>query len=350
MTRGDISKSGWDNIRNKNYFVSRNFKDIQDNELKNKEYKNRISFESDSFVVKENPLMKNVEIVVSRYNENLEWINSYPFNQFQYTVYNKGINENFNKKNVNKIINLPNVGVCDHSYLYHIVSNYDENTLKEITIFLPGSVNMSNKINKAISILTKVLLKQSAFFIGEYTSNVFNFFKDFILDNHKTTYYDNLLLNNQCELIKSWIRPFGKWYLYNFGQITVPYYTMNGIFSFDKKDIMKHKKIRYERLISQLNAGRNMEAPHYMERSWGAICFPLLHTKVLLTYNNVQRNTFINRGLKSNFMKMNIGGSRPTSFTKKNNYRDIHIRNYLRAMMLRNKNMKKRKNRIFFRR
>ena len=67
----------------------------------------------------------NVEIVVARYNESLIWLNDYPFNQFEYIVYNKGDNENFVKINVKEIINLPNVGRCDHTYLYHIINNYE---------------------------------------------------------------------------------------------------------------------------------------------------------------------------------------------------------------------------------
>jgi hypothetical protein len=89
----------------------------------------------------------NVEIVISRYNEDLSWINEYPFNQFEYIVYNKGDNDNFEKNNVKKIINLDNVGRCDHTYLYHIINNYDN--LSEHTIFLPGSSNMITKYTKA---------------------------------------------------------------------------------------------------------------------------------------------------------------------------------------------------------
>ena len=329
MTRGDVTQSGWDNLRNKNYFDSRNFKDFEDNELKNKEYTNKFSFLDNSLVVKENPLIKNVEIIVSRYNENLEWINNYPFNQFQYTVYNKGINDNFNKKNVTKVIHLPNVGVCDHTYIYHIVSNYDANTLKPITVFLPGSVNMPNKINKAISILINVLLKQSAFFIGEFTQSVFQFFKDFTIDNYNISNRENLLLNNRGELIKSDLRPFGKWYLYNFGKLNVPYYTMNGIFSFDKKDIMKYPKFRYEKILNQLNTGPNMEVAHYMERSWGSICYPLLHTKISLNYANVPRNVQMNQPLKSNFIRMNMGGVRVRPFARRRQFRNPRLRGRL---------------------
>jgi len=309
--------------------------------LKNKEYNNQFSFDNDSFAGKENQLIKNVEIVVSRYNENLEWLNHYPFNQFQYTVYNKGINENFNKKNVTKIITLPNVGVCDHTYLYHIVSNYDENTLKPITIFLPGSVNMPNKINKAISILTKVLLKQSAFLIGEYTENVFHFFKNFMIEYYTTGNSENFNLNNSGELIKSNIRPFGNWYRYNFGAINVRYYTMNGIFSLNKKDIMKYKKFRYEKILNQLSIASNLEMAHYMERSWSTICYPLLHTKVSLTYP--QKN--ISQPLKTNSIRMNMGGIRPLRvrpIVRRIQVRNLRNQNYLRGRLLRRRNFMRR--------
>ena len=157
MTRGDINDPNHNGTRNKQYFDSYNHKQMEDEELKNKKYDKKYSVLNYLYNQNPNILKKNIEIVVSRYNENLDWIHQYPFNQFEYIVYNKGFNEKFNKKNVKKVISLPNVGVCDHTYLYHIVSNYDSCSLRPITIFFPGSVNMPNKINKAIEILNKVL-------------------------------------------------------------------------------------------------------------------------------------------------------------------------------------------------
>jgi hypothetical protein len=46
-------------------------------------------------------------IVVSRYKENLDWLPQLTDN---YIVYNKGDNLDFEKTNVKKIIDLPNVG------------------------------------------------------------------------------------------------------------------------------------------------------------------------------------------------------------------------------------------------
>jgi hypothetical protein len=40
--------------------------------------------------------MNNIEIVVARFNEDLRWTCEFPFNHFQYIVYNKGNNDNFN--------------------------------------------------------------------------------------------------------------------------------------------------------------------------------------------------------------------------------------------------------------
>ena len=97
----------------------------------------------------------NVEIVIARYNEDLFWLNEYPFNQFEYIVYNKGDNQLFNKTNVKKIVNLQNVGRCDHTYLHHICDNYDN--LSDIVVFFPGSVDIKEKKIKAICILENII-------------------------------------------------------------------------------------------------------------------------------------------------------------------------------------------------
>lgn len=354
MKRGDANNMNNNNARNKQYFESYNFKDKEDNELKNKRYKTNFSL-TNNLLPKENNLTKNIEIVISRYNENLDWTTEYPFNQFQYTVYNKGINENFNKTYVKKIIPLQNVGTCDHTYLYHVVSNYDNDSLKLITVFFPGSLNMVEKLNRGVELLNKVLLKQNAFFIGKYTPNVLNLFHTFTIDKHKLAHSENFNLNNSIELIKSDIRPFGNWYIHNFGKKNVSYYTYNGILSFDKRDIMKYKIHNYERILKQLSVGPKPESAHYMERSWGAIFYPLIYTKVLLTYENSKNNqNLISNSVNSN--KINIGGiipirqSNPVIKNNHINMRNQRIQNYLRSLWLRRNFLRKRRNPNGFRR
>lgn len=227
-------------------------------------------------------MVKNVDIVVARYNENLEWINEYPFNQFQYIIYNKGLNDNFCKNNVKEIINLQNLGKCDHTYLYHIINNY--HNLSDIIIFFPGSLNIEHKKQKAIKILNYIILNgyENAYFLGNYQNDIFETFKDFQLDNWKASDEKNFELNPESKLQLCKLRPYGKWYRYFFGNTKAKWNTYLGIFSIDKKDIIQHPRQRYELLINTLSSHSNPEAGHYIERSWGAIFYPMIHTKKIL--------------------------------------------------------------------
>jgi hypothetical protein len=67
-------------------------------------------------------------IVVARFNENLEWLKSikYPF-----TVYNKGDEIDIPS------IRLENIGRESHTYITHIINNYDN--LDDWTCFLQGN-------------------------------------------------------------------------------------------------------------------------------------------------------------------------------------------------------------------
>jgi hypothetical protein len=90
--------------------------------------------------------MNTIDIVVARYNENLEWLSEINDERFNIIVYNKGVNDNFIKLPNMTTINLNNVERCDHTYLYHIITYYD--SLSNITVFLPGSGNMDVKLAK----------------------------------------------------------------------------------------------------------------------------------------------------------------------------------------------------------
>lgn len=225
-------------------------------------------------------MSKYIQIIIARYNETLDWTLEYPFNLFKYIVYNKGQNEDFIKDNVNKIIDLPNVGRCDHTYLYHIVTNY--NDLAEITVFFTGSIGaIEEKKNKAIIILKNILKYNQAFFLGSYTPSVKNTFNDFILDNWTCTDPANSALNPENKLCPAIIRPFGKWFKYHFGDIKVNYYSYHGILSIHKLDIIQHPIIRYEKLLAAVERHSNPEVGHYIERAWAAIFHPILFTKII---------------------------------------------------------------------
>jgi hypothetical protein len=222
----------------------------------------------------------HVDIVVSRFNEDLKWTLESPFNAFQYIVYNKGDNEDFEKTHVKKIINLNNVGRNDHTYLYHIVQNYDN--LNDIIIFFPGSVDMEYKKGKAIDLLNYIKEYKRALFVCpvHVKPNILTEFCDFSMVHWSASYNKNFIKNQESYLYPANTRPFGKWFLENFGDIEVTFYQHHGLLSVDKRDIMQYDKDRYVKLMDQLEVSSNPEVGHYIERSWAAIFHPFLHTNV----------------------------------------------------------------------
>jgi hypothetical protein len=218
-----------------------------------------------------------IEIVVSRYNEDLSWVKEYPFNQFKYTIYNKGSNQDFIKPSLYRIVQLPNIGRCDHTYLYHIVNNY--NQLAPITIFLPGSIKIYYKKAVAIKLIHHILNSKNAVFLGLQTNNIKTKFANFTIDNWAATNPNNRINNSDIHLEPAILRPYGKWYKHFFGNTVVQKFCYMGIFSINKLDIIKHNINRYQQLLNAVSNHSNPEVGHYIERSWGAIFHPLVATK-----------------------------------------------------------------------
>lgn len=79
-----------------------------------------------------NQTKENLEIVITRYQENLVWTDGL---EHICTIYNKG--ESYVKGNAT-VINVPNFGVGIETMLRHIITNY--NKLSPITFFAQGTI------------------------------------------------------------------------------------------------------------------------------------------------------------------------------------------------------------------
>jgi hypothetical protein len=265
--------------------ILRNYPDYRIEQLtfqKNKYYtllwedKNIYAYDEPHIYIKPVP---TVEIVVARYNESLHWLNEYPFNQFEYIIYNKGDNDNFEKKHVKQIVTLDNVGRCDHTYLYHLIENYEK--LSNIIVFFTGSLDtIPLKKNKAITILNNIIQSnfKNAYFIGAYHDCLKTNYNDFKLDYWHCSHLENYSKNSENTLHKCKLRPYAIWYNYFFGNTPAHWSTLGGIFSIDKRDIIQHPKTKYISLVQTVNTHSNPEAGHYIERSWGVIFYPLTYT------------------------------------------------------------------------
>ena len=78
---------------------------------------------------------KNVEVIISRHNEDISWSDMYASIR---TVYEKSDEPNVLKvRTPGNVVRLANLGRESHTYLTHIVNNYG--TLAELTVFSQGS-------------------------------------------------------------------------------------------------------------------------------------------------------------------------------------------------------------------
>jgi hypothetical protein len=215
-----------------------------------------------------------IELVISRYNEDLEWLKEEPFNQYPVIIYNKGTNDDFYKPPLlEKNIDLPNVGRESHTYLYHIIDNYDN--LANNTVFLPGSTELPNKYERAKNVIYSAKDTNRTTLACVLDNNITKNIYDFKLDNYESSNNNNKQQNVGNDINPSKIRPFGKWFesifTDNEENNCIVY---NGIFNISKKHILQKSKQYYEKLINEVNRHHNEETGHYFERSWYAIFYP----------------------------------------------------------------------------
>jgi hypothetical protein len=210
------------------------------------------------------------QIVVARYNEDISYLSLFANIMI---VYNKGLPDtplNFDT------IKLPNIGRESHTYLYHIIQNYDN--LSNMTLFIQGRIDdhkllpMIEYFKNEIFIARKSqhnidLLKSPIAHSGKYLKD----FKNGTLKKSKYTPYE-------------WINKIGidisK--LDNFEMI------WGANFCISKKLIQKKPKVFYENLMKYVDYDINPEEGHFFERSWNLIFnHPVFYEKKVILYYNL---------------------------------------------------------------
>jgi len=81
-------------------------------------------------------------IVVAKYDEDISWVKRAIEYGFEVVIYDKGNNDIINLNEFSftgcEVIQLPNVGKESHTYLTHIIKNYEN--LYDIEVFLQGRI------------------------------------------------------------------------------------------------------------------------------------------------------------------------------------------------------------------
>jgi hypothetical protein len=220
-----------------------------------------------------------ITVVVARYKEDLKWTLEEPFNQFKYVVYNKGEDEDFEKRNVIKIVKLKNIGRDFQTHFHHIVHNYDN--LSDINVFLPGSLDLYYKKKSAKHLLNNIIKYNSACLSLPFIPYI----NKLLYKYKQSTYINSSNGKEQVNICPSNVRPFGKWYETHFKE-DLHYLSQFGIYSVSKTDIKQHKKSKYEKILYQISKCVNPEEAFFVEVSLYQIFYPYHDTIVKTNYTN----------------------------------------------------------------
>jgi hypothetical protein len=190
------------------------------------------------------------QIVIARYNEDISY---FSFFKNIIIVYNKG------EDNIDpyfKSIKLPNIGRESHTYLYHIIQNYDN--LSKKTLFLQGKINDHRP-------LPTIEYFKSYDFIGRKSKHEIGLIKNHI--NHVGKYLNELKKGN---LKKSKYSPFEWINMIGIDILDLTHFEMiwGANFCISRDLIHKKPKIFYENLMKYIEYDSNPEEGHFFERSW----------------------------------------------------------------------------------
>ena len=215
-----------------------------------------------------------VDLVIARYMEDLAWLSAYKNHSFRRVIiYNKGSPMKCpDMKSLCEVKTLPNVGFCDHTYLYHMVHEYDN--LADITVFLPGSADLPHK-KKYMEKIIELAFKGEPALFGLKVNSLYENMKNFALDSSTLSDPDNQGSGKAYVLHPASPRPYGAWLeKYLPMQLGCPYVTYKGLHSFSKKMIQGHRPEFYRPFLNQLSHHIFPEVAHYIERTLGALVYP----------------------------------------------------------------------------
>lgn len=197
-------------------------------------------------------------IVISHYNENLDWIQRLPSDNVH--LYSKG---GIIHKAKYKISYLPNVGRESQTYLHYIIEHYDN--LPDIVFFTQGCDDHINSqdIIKCIASLLDPMNININFITTKIEARMIN--NVYFTEDHRFISWKGESLHPAECNFKEWF----KIYIYPSFDYSEPLYISFGAcFAVRKEAILSRSKEYYNILIEQLNTHNNTEVGHFFERSW----------------------------------------------------------------------------------
>lgn len=188
--------------------------------------------------------MTTRSLVLCRYNENVDWITNLENDDIQIFVYDKGEDLQLEQSNLKKV-KLDNVGREAHTYMYHIVENYDNLTdqvyFSQADPFSPLTGEPNSYIPNYLEELKNQMVNQKIEggfrWIGRKTDNGLQMDYGSHIDNisgHPNPYRRSL--NNIYESAFEKPCPF------------ISNYYIGGFFFVEKENIYQHTLDQYKKL------------------------------------------------------------------------------------------------------
>lgn len=193
---------------------------------------------------------KKYDVVVARYNENIEWLDI--FDKQSVIIYNKG---EFIEDCKYKQICVPNVGRETETYFRYIIDNYDN--LPDVVIFTQGAPDHLDRY-KVRNLDDLVNIEKHSKNFGLTT------FHD-AMPSYRLTEYRGTKLDPSILDGKDWFKVFIDSNV-DLDKIYIPI-SWGACFSVKKEYILTRPKYYYEYMRSQVMT-KNPEICHYFERAW----------------------------------------------------------------------------------
>ena len=206
-----------------------------------------------------NERLLDYEIVVAHYNEKLDWLEPKADHAH---VYHKGELQS-PSLGVYAWDKLPNVGRESHTYLYHIINNYEN--LADVTVFVQGEGGSHagwcfGTIDESVA-----KAKENVACKVMYRSNENNWGKIRHLAKWLEEYNSGAMRHANFTLGEFYQELFGSPHP---GDIPI---CLAGCFAATRDMIKKHPIDFYKKAISFVDDHKNPEEGHYFERLWATI-------------------------------------------------------------------------------
>ena len=201
---------------------------------------------------------KVIEILVSRYAEDVSWLSTIKVARpFRITVVNKGKPLVWCEW---PVVELPNVGRCDHTYVHHFFHRFE--SLEDVTLCIPASAyDIPLKRAKLAAILRRLEHQDSVFPLRLMHA------QDLVHETYTCAHPKNrgssALVAAGCTYDEWWGR-------------FIPvdqslFVTLHGLFAVDRASVHRHGRAFWGRLDGELSTGDNLQVGHFMERAWYSV-------------------------------------------------------------------------------